>query len=156
MSGFVSKPAAAAVAPAAVQGDPWFPSIDPAALRLAERIDNAVTDERLRAVVVNAMMSVDRDLAAWADAHKAAGVAALAALPAPTYDGESRLVALYRRAVYSAAKAEVVERYRDVDTTGAGQRRAEDLEPTVDEHRRNSRWAVSDLLGRTRTTVELI
>jgi hypothetical protein len=71
-------------------------------------------------------------------------------------DGTSTLVLLYRRAVFTAAKAEVVERYRDVDITGAGQRKVEDLEPSVGELRRDSLHAIRDILGVGRTAVELI
>src|SRR5450830_603750 len=68
----------------------------------------------------------------------------------------SVLVLHYRRAVYSAVQAELVEEYRDMDTTGKGDKNADAMEPRADTHRRNMRWALSDLLGQPRTTVELI
>ncbi|MCO1344221.1 head completion/stabilization protein [Burkholderia multivorans] len=54
------------------------------------------------------------------------------------------------------AKATLIERYRDYDTTGDGARRADELEPQSDELRRDARWAISDIVGRPRVTVELI
>ena len=71
-------------------------------------------------------------------------------------DGTSTFVLLYRRAVFTAAKAEVVERYRDIDLTGAGQRKADDIDPSVTELRRDSLHAIRDIRGVTRTTIDLI
>jgi hypothetical protein len=68
----------------------------------------------------------------------------------------SRLVLLYQRAVYATAKAELIERYRDFDSTDAGQRRAEAMELSVDDYRRQARYAIRDILGRPRATVELL
>jgi hypothetical protein len=62
----------------------------------------------------------------------------------------------YRRAVYSTAGAELAERYRGFDATGSGNANADQLTPTIDEYRRDARWAISDILGLGRTTVELI
>jgi hypothetical protein len=58
--------------------------------------------------------------------------------------------------VYCTAGAELAERYRGLDTTGTGQSAADQLTPVIDEYRRDARWAISDILGLTRTTVELI
>ena len=63
---------------------------------------------------------------------------------------------LYQRAVYATAKAELIERYRDFDSTDAGQRRAETMELSVDDYRRQARYAIRDILGRPRATVELL
>ncbi len=54
------------------------------------------------------------------------------------------------------AKAELVETYRDVDLTGAGQRKVEDAEPSIGELRRDAIHAIRDILGTTRTDIELI
>ncbi|MFP3499126.1 head completion/stabilization protein, partial [Pseudomonas sp. SIMBA_059] len=82
-------------------------------------------------------------LAAWRDA----GITCLADAPADQLDGESVRLQHYRRAVYCLAKATLIERYRDYDTTGDGARRADELEPQGDELRRDVRWAISDIIG---------
>jgi hypothetical protein len=143
-------------APAIIRNDGFFPDIDPAMFRDQHRIRDAVTPARMREALVSAILTVGRDLAGWSIGHRAAGTARLVDLPATTIDGTSTLVLLYRRAVFTAAKAEVVERYRDIDTTQAGQRKAEDLEPTVAELRRDSLYAVRDMLAVGRVCVELI
>ena len=49
-----------------------------------------------------------------------------------------------------------MERMLSFDATAAGQRKAESQEPAIDDHRRNARWAIRDILGLPRTTTELI
>lgn len=147
--------------PALIINDGFFPDIDPAMFRKQHRIRDAVTSDRAREALIAAMLAVYRDLAAWSLGHRAAGVKTLADVrlsdgKISTIDGLNTLVLLYRRAVFTAAKAEVVERYRDVDLTSAGQRKVEDLEPSVTELRRDSIHAIRDMLGVTRTAVELI
>lgn len=151
----IVPPPAATIDPV-VANDGWFPDIDVAALRRAMRIRESVTPDRLRDAVLGAMITVDNDVTAWRFTQITTGHADLAAVPAPRFGGESRLAILYRRAVGCFAKADVVERYRDIDTTAAGDRKVEDLEPSIDELRRDGRHAIRDLIGTTRTTVELI
>jgi len=66
------------------------------------------------------------------------------------------LIHHYRRAVYQLTNADLIERYRDFDTTAAGEKRAQDLDGAIEESRRNARWAVLDILGLPHLTVELI
>ncbi len=143
-------------APALIRNDGFFPDIDPVMFREQHRIRDAVTSARAREALIAGILTVGGDLAAWAAGHRAAGILRLDDVPALTIDGISTLVLLYRRAVFTAAKAEVVERYRDIDLTGAGQRKAEDLDPSVVELRRDSLHAIRDMLAVTRTCVELI
>ena len=63
---------------------------------------------------------------------------------------------LYRTAVGAWTKALLVERQRDTDLTGAGQRKVEELDESICELRRDALHAVRGLLGRTRTCVDLI
>lgn len=155
MSGFVFNGSAdPAPSPAPIENDGFFPDIDPAALAAEQRID--VVPARLRAAIVAAIITIGNDLRVWRAAALLAGHATLADVPAPRIDGESRNVLLYRRAIGATTKADLVERYRDVDTTGAGDRRADALDPSIGELRRDAIHAVRDILGRNRTDVELI
>lgn len=156
MSGFVATVPAAAEPEGGIISDGWFPDIDLDNLRETIRLQGEITLPRLRAAAIDAMLAVNRDLAGWRLEQEVAGHASLAAVPAPAIDGTSRLVHLYRRAVYSTVKADLTERYRDIDTTASGAGRADDLTPSIDEQRRNARWAIRDILGLPRTTVELI
>ena len=149
-------PAIDATPEAVITNDGWFPDVDPALLRLQMRIRDSVTHERLREAVLGAMISIANGLAAWRLPLQLGGIASLDLVPAPQLGGESRLVVLYRRAIGAQAKADLVERYRDTDLTGAGQRQVGDLDQSVEELRRDATHAVRDMLGRTRTDVELI
>jgi len=157
MSAFVTKPGAPV--PAAeppIAGDGFFPPVDPAKVRTEQRVADQVTAERLRAAVVNGMISASQDLAAWKAAQILAGYATLADVPALQIDGTSVNVTLYVTAVGCYAKARLVERMRDMDTTPAGDRAVDKLEPSVSELRRDAVHAIRDIRGETRTTVELL
>lgn len=158
MTDFIATvlPDADPLAVAPIVNDGWFPDIDPAMWREQQRIRDSVTPARMREALVAAILTVGRDLAPWATAQRGEGAASLADVSAPEIDGTSTLVLLYRRAVFTAAKAEVVERYRDIDLTGAGQRKSDDLDPSVTKLRRDCLHAIRDILGVTRTTVDLI
>lgn len=141
---------------ATVANDGWFPDIDLADCRAASRLDGTVTPERLLYAVANAVASVNDELAAWKAEKVAAGHADLEAVPASKVTGQSVFVMRYLRAVYCTAHAELVERYRDLGITAAGDKRADAMEPRIEDLRRDARWAIADLQGRRRTTVELI
>ena len=154
MNAFVAT--APAPAPGPITSGDWFPAIDPTDARAVMRIDGTVTTERLVECLSLAIASVEDELDTWQHQQQALGRASLSEVPSKVIVGESRLVLLYRRAVYATAQAELAERYRDIDTTGAGQRRADMVESTADDYRRLARYAIRDLLGRPRATVELL
>lgn len=153
MSAFI---AGGVAAPLTLTNDGFWPDIDLADLRDAQRIASSVTNGRLETAVVAAMISVNRELSTRKLRYQAEGHNHLDAVPAEKIAELSVLTHLYRRAVYSAASAEVAERYRSFDATNSGAAKAEEEEPTVDDYRRDSRFAIRDLLGISRTTVELL
>jgi hypothetical protein len=156
MSSFSAPAATPAPPPHPVAQDGWWPDIDLVQLRARANLDGSVTDERLRAAVVNACFDVNSQCWTWRRTQQAAGALALDEVAAPEIDGQSVLVHLYLRAVTCGAQVDLYERYRGVDTTASGDRKADALDTTVPDLRRDQRWAVSDLVGRGRTTVELI
>ena len=160
MTGLVCHPSIVPPAPTtpevAIAGDGFFPEIDPAQLRLQLRLRDGTTPERLREAVLAAMITVGNDLAAWADAQRAAGHATLDAVSSAEIGGEPRLVVLYRRAIGAFVRAELIEQLRDVDTTGEGLKRAGELDPTIENLRRDGLHAIRDILGVGRCTIELL
>lgn len=154
MSGLVAT--APTTATNALSSGEWFPVIDPADARAVLRIDGTVTDPRLIESLTNAMASIEDRLTEWQVQQVAAGYASMADVPAKVLGGTSRLVLLYRRAVYFYAQAEIIERYREQSATNAADRRAEAFETTVDDCHRYVRYAVRDILGIGRATVALI
>lgn len=139
-----------------VENDGWFPDINPAHLRSATRLNGTVTPERLALSLAAAIIAVNSELQAWKAEQLANGYITLEDVSAPKVGDKSIKLYLYQRAVYGTVQADLVDRYRDFDTTGAGDKHADDLMPTADTLRRDVRWAISDLIGIRRTTVELI
>jgi len=162
VSGFVSLPPAAdsdPPQPAAadvVTGDGWWPDVNLTDLRQAVRLDTTIGPERLRDAVRAAMLDVNRQLAAWRAGPIPASASSLTALPADLFDGQSRYVLHYTRALYSTVAADLGERLLSQTLTGAGADRADELRAEVAEHRRNARWAVNDLTGAPRATIEAL
>lgn len=139
-----------------IQNNGFWPDIDPADFRAAQRVDGAVTTARVRNALLAAVIDANHRLREWQRLQEDAGHAAAADVPGPSWHPAGTIVALYRRAVYALAKANLIERYRDYDSTAAGGDRAEDLSVEIDDYRRDAAWAIADIVGRTRTTVELI
>ena len=125
-------------------------------MRATLRIDASVTPARLETAVIAAAIDLNRELSDWRAAQQAAGYATLADVPGDRIKDVSVQAHLYRRAIEAATGAEVCERYRDYSSTNTGNNKAEETAPTIDDYRRDLRWAVRDFLGKNRTTVELI
>lgn len=153
MSGFIPGSLAAA---GLINSDPFWPGIDLDKLRATLRIDSSVTPVRLETAVVAAIISVNRELAPWRLKKQAEGISALAEVEGEQIQGKSEYEHLYVRAVQAATGAEVCERYRGYDTTASGAKNADEITPTIDDYRRDQRWAIRDFLGESRTTVELL
>lgn len=143
-------------APVTLTNDGWFPDIGLAELREETRLDGTVTDTRLRSSALDAMASCNAELRAWQAAQLANGYADLASVPAPQLGGVSTHVLRYRRAVCNQVRADLTEQYRGLDTTKSGGQKAESLDDTIGEARRNVRIALSDIRGLRHATVELI
>jgi len=154
MSGFVAT--APATAPTSISSGDWYPSIDLADARAVMRVDSTITDARLTESIQLAMAAVEDCLDAWQAQQVELGRASLADVPSKTIGDSTRLVLAYKRAVYATVQAELLERYRNFDSTGAAGKRAEPMDETVDDYRRNVRYAIRDILGRPRADVELI
>jgi hypothetical protein len=139
-----------------IVNDGFFPDIDPASFASEMRVRDGVTPARRRRALIDAIITVGNQLTDWRDKRLLGGIPTLEQVASPKIDGESRLVQLYRTAVYAEAKAKLTERYRDTDITKAGKDDVEDLTPSIGELRRDAIYAVRDILGVGRVAVELI
>lgn len=134
----------------------FFPDISLRHYQQSVLTDGKVTTERLRHALVNAMIEVNRELSEWKQLQIAAGFTSLEAVPADHINNDSELMLLYRRAVYSEAKANLTERYRDTDTTDSGEKKAAALGETTDDLRRDVQWAIQRIKGESHNICELI
>lgn len=139
-----------------IANSPFWPAISLADLRETVRLDGTVTTARLKHAVVDAITSVNRDLADWRSARQVEGHATLAAVPSEVINNESVHLHSYRRAVYAMTRANLLERYTDYSATGDGTKGAEAKIISSDDLYRDARFAIRDILGTTHNTVELI
>ncbi|WP_273827613.1 head completion/stabilization protein [Providencia rettgeri] len=138
----------------------FWPEIKTRAFRESMRVDGTVTQSRLIEALKNAIIETNRELSSFQQQEIHLGYATLEAVPASKIThgeiGVSELVILYRRAVFSTAKANLTERYRDIDTTPNGSKKADALEPNIDDLQRDAIWAIQRINGTTHNIVELI
>lgn len=134
----------------------FFPDIHALDYQKSMLTDGKLTPERLKHAITNAIIEINRELSAWRQSQIEKGYASMDQIPAEFVNAESELVLLYRRAVYSQTKANLTERYRDVDTTNSGEKKAEGLGTTIDELWRDVQWAIQRIKGESHNIVELI
>ncbi|WP_447835279.1 head completion/stabilization protein [Aeromonas salmonicida] len=139
-----------------ITSSPFWPAISLPDLRETVRLDGTVTTARLTHAVVDAITSVNRDLADWRSARQAEGHTTLAAVPSEVINNESVHLHSYRRAVYAMTRANLLERYTDYSATGDGVKGADAKIISSDDLYRDARFAIRDILGTTHNTVELI
>ncbi|PHM36200.1 head protein [Xenorhabdus mauleonii] len=139
-----------------ISSDPFFPAIRLARYRDEMRTDGTVTAARLKQALANAIVEANRELNRWRLLNIAKGYATLGTLPASRIGQESELVYLYHRAVFCLTKANLTERYRDIDTTQPGTKKAEAMETTIDDLWRDAQWALRRIQGQDHAIVELI
>ncbi|OOF45268.1 phage head protein [Rodentibacter trehalosifermentans] len=137
-----------------ISNEPFFPDLSISQCRNQMRIDGTVTEYRLKEALIEAMASVNDELAAFQQDNAEYG--SLQKIPAPIINGESILVQRYQRAVICLAVANLYERYASYDSTHDGEKKMEQLKDIIDQLRRDARFAISDMLKRRRIDVELI
>lgn len=142
------------IAPIANNG--FWPPAEPEAFRTEESVDTTVTAARLVQSLRVAMADVNRQLSDFQAESMAAGITAADAIPLKPWQTQGDPVLLYLRAVYAQAHADLLERYRSISATDEGDDRGEAKDLAADDYRADARWAVSELTGRTHSTVELI
>lgn len=142
--------------PVTINNNGFFPSINTDDFVNTQKLDGVVSDDRLLFALTLAISEANICLIDWQLAQEARGYFELELIPSTQINDTSRLLILYQQAVFSFAKAHLLEKYRDFDTTALGNKKAENLEPNIDVYRRNARWAISDIQGKQRATVELI
>ncbi|MDX7712713.1 head completion/stabilization protein [Aeromonas caviae] len=154
-TGFIAN-APTSPAEGEIDSTPFWPAISLPDLRDTVRLDGTVTTARLKHAVIDAITSVNRDLADWRRAREAEGVATLAAVPGEVINGESAYLHSYRRAIYAMTRANLLERYTDYSATGDGVKGADAKIISSDDLYRDARFAIRDILGTTHITVALI
>ncbi|WP_447954423.1 head completion/stabilization protein [Klebsiella grimontii] len=134
----------------------FFPDIDPKRVREGMRLEQTVAPARLREAIKTGIAETNAELFLWREQQIAWGFSKLADVPADDLDGESVRIFYYLRAVTSMATATLYERYRGVDASARGDKKADSIDTTVDELWRDMRWAVSRVQDKPRCIVSQI
>lgn len=134
----------------------FYPTLKVGDFAKAMRVEYLAAEPRIAHCLKHAMLDVNRQLAHWTQSHIDEGQSTLANIATPVWMPENGNTELYLRAVWSLAKAQLIERWRDYDSTASGDKKTEKSEASADDLRRDSAWAISDLTGQFRSLVELI
>ncbi|MEK6491407.1 head completion/stabilization protein [Klebsiella grimontii] len=153
--GMVVIPAPASDEPV-IKNTFFFPDIDPKRVREGMRLEQTVAPVRLREAIKTGIAETNAELFLWREQQIAGGFSTLADVPADDLDGESVRVFYYLRAVTSMATATLYERYRGVDASARGDKKADSIDTTVDELWRDMRWSVSRVQDKPRCIVSQI
>ena len=156
MTGFIVPAPTTPAEETAIVSGPFWPNIEISDIREAHRLDGTIPSLRLRTAIIEAIATTNYALRPWRDEQIANGIAKLEAIDAEKIDDVSILIHRYKRAVGCLTKALILERYRDFDTTGKGDKKADALTDPIDDCRRDHLAALADITGKPRTTVELI
>ncbi len=140
----------------------FYPDIELLHFQKTTRVDETHLPERQIHALKTALREVNQDLQTWRNTLYALN-------PAPTKLDETKgdiygegdaaeheKVSDYLTAVYAKAKAKLIEKYRDYDTTKSGRMQDDEKIPNADEYHQESREAVRRIMGTDRCTVELI
>ena len=134
----------------------FFPAINVNDVRKTQRLDGTVTTERLKTAITSAIIAVNDDLYSWRLAKQLAGIATINDLNDELVNGESKYLILYKHAVYSWANALLNEQYINFDATAKAKGDTESNIESTGNLYRNARYAIRDILGKSRSTMELI
>lgn len=143
----------------------FFPDIHLRDFQERYRVNNGQGESRQIQMLQQAMQRINRELldddameegGNWVCQQVRKGFFTLESVPSVQYGDCTEKLMQYRTAIYAHAKARLIERYRDTQTTRPGHDRADDMELTVDDYDQESREALRQLLGKPRCTIDLI
>ncbi len=131
----------------------FFPDIDPKRMRELMRLEQTVAPARLRHAIKSGISETNAELYEWRERQIDAGFKRLADVPADEIDGESQRVFNYMQAVSAMTTATLYERYRGVDASAKGDKKADSIDTTIDDLWRDMRWAVARIQDKPRCIV---
>lgn len=134
----------------------FFPNIKIKKVREAQRIDGTVTTERLKNAIISAIITVNNDLTQWRLIQQAQGINSVDELTEELIDGKSKYLHLYKHAVYCWANALINDRYLNYDATAKAVKQIEPEQQSAGDLYRDARYAIRDILGKSRSTMELV
>lgn len=152
MSAFVATGTDTESIDQAIPNDGWAPDLSTKEMQANTRLDDTYAG-RIPDEIRAAMIEINMVIADWRAGQAAA---TLADVPARQYGGVSEKIILYKRAVYTRARSQLLSVTRDFDSTHDGHNKADALEAIAMDWMARSNEAISRLTDRPRTVVELI
>ncbi|RCK44808.1 hypothetical protein TH25_19315 [Thalassospira profundimaris] len=136
-----------------IENDGFFPDIDLDDIRNRTGLTDIFTDMQIATATRDAMIETNAVLSQWRTSQVADR---LADVPCATYGDTPEKVHLYLTAISARVRSFMVDTTRDYDSTKSGHDRADALEATSDRWLQAWNEALSRLMARKRTVVELI
>ncbi len=137
MSGFIGK--ASTNSELEIPRSGFYPGLSVSQFRLSMRVLDSVENAQAEMALISALDLVISDLRDFRAQHSE--YSTLEEVPSEELAGKSRYVFNFERAVFSEAKAKLLEDFRDMDLTRkAGEDRASLTDPEIAELRRE-RWS---------------
>lgn len=133
----------------------FYPDISLNALRASVRIDQFIDNAQLQHIVEQALIIINDQLQLWMDEKILAGVVSLGSIPANGYS-VSRSMRLYLQAVYQQCKYDLIQQYRDYDSSHKGHNNADNMQGRLEHCLVQIDEAVTALKGNKLTRVVLI
>jgi len=137
-----------------VSNDGWWPDMAVADFQERYRMPRDYVEPVLVDGLQIAMAWANEQLVGWRSAHPAA--ASLEAVDAPQLGGEPLPLLHYRRAVFSYAKAYLLQQFPTINRRDAAGNEARESEETEGTFLEYAQQAVAALRGESLVTVELI
>ncbi|KHM14558.1 head completion/stabilization protein [Enterobacter hormaechei subsp. steigerwaltii] len=136
-----------------IKNTPFFPDVDPKRVREEMRLEQTVSPVRLRRAIKAAIAETNAELSDWREYQQDTGYSRLEDVPTDKLDGESVRVFHYLNAVCAMTAATLYERYRGVDASAKGDKKADSIDSTIDEMWRDMRWSVARIQDKARCIV---
>lgn len=115
-----------------------------------------IPNERIKNAIINAAIHVDDELTDKRAQWETEGYSSLSAVSAPEFDGVSKLVILFKTAVFCHAAAELIETHPDISATNDGMRDAGAITPTAAEYRAQSKAAIAKIMENKQSIARLL
>lgn len=140
-----------------VSAGDWWPAIDVNTLRAEVNLASEIPHPRLIEAIRWSVITVTRELAAWALVQQAAGYDSLSDVePQQLVDDEPSLVLQFRSAVTAMATARLMQRNPDLTATREGSDRGDQRRALADDLLADATRTIRQMQGEARTTSELI
>ncbi|MBY8212899.1 head completion/stabilization protein [Vibrio fluvialis] len=140
-----------------ITNDGFWPDVNAGDFERLRGTPAAQDDERISNAVVNAIVSVNKQLTKLKTEYQAQGHTKAEDLDVfPRVSGKNHVVIQYQSAVFARAKADLLPDFATVHQKKEGDHLAERSEETKNELLAESERIIRSMLGKGRATVELL